>query len=89
MRLQPDEGQLEAQAHQGGAGGGQVRGGGAAGRRPGLPDGREAPKAGARGDAGLPTERAEPAPGAAADGQPAQQWGPDDAVQHLIAKTVS
>ena len=41
------------------------------------------------GDGGLPAERAEPAPGAAADGQPAQQWGPDDAVQHLIEKMVS
>ncbi len=26
---------------------------------------------------------------AAADGQPAQQWGPDNAVQHLNAKTFS
>ena len=75
--------------HQGGAGGGQAGGGGAAGRFLGLPDGREAPEAGARGDASLPAERAEPASGSAADGEPAQQWGPDDAVQHLIAKTVS
>jgi len=72
------------QAQQGGAGGGQAGGGGAAGRRSGLPNGREAPEAGARGDAGFPAERAEPAPGAAANGQPAQQWGPDDAVQHLM-----
>ena len=61
----------------------------AIGLNPGLPDGHEAPEAGARGDACLPEQRAEPAAGAAADGQPAQQWGPDDAVQHLNAKTVS
>jgi hypothetical protein len=75
----------EVQAHQGGAGGGQARGGGAAGRRPGLPDGREAPEAGARGDAGVPEQRAEPAAGAAADGQPDRERRPDDTVQHLTS----
>ena len=59
---------------------------GAMGLNPGLPDGREAPEAGARGDAGLLAERAELAPGAAADGQPAQQWRSDDAVQHLTVR---
>ena len=54
------------------------------GLNPELPDGREAPEAGARGDAGLPEQRAEPAAGAAADGEPAREWWPDDAVQHLM-----
>ena len=86
MCLHADEGKLKAQAHQDGAGGGQAGGGGASGRRLGLPDGREAPEAGARRDAGLPAERAEPAPGAAADGQPAREWRSDDAVQHLTVR---
>ena len=52
------------------------------GTNPELPDGREAPEAGARRDAGLPEP--EPAAGAAADGQPARERRPDDAVQHLM-----
>jgi hypothetical protein len=54
------------------------------GLNPGLPDGREAPEIGARGDAGLPEQRAEPAAeAAAADGQPALKRRPDNEVQHL------
>lgn len=34
----------------------------------------------------FPTERAESATGAAADGEPAQQWRSDDAVQHLTVR---
>ena len=50
----------------------------------GLPDGSEAPKAGARGDAGLHEQRAEPAASEAAHGQPARAQRADDAVQHLM-----
>ena len=58
------------------------------GLNPGLPDGCEAPEAGARGDAGLPEQRAESAAGAAADGQPTREWRPDDVVQHMIIWTL-
>ncbi len=61
---------------------------GAMGLNPELPDGREAPEAGARGDAGLPEQRAEPAAGAAVDGQPTREWWPDDVVQHMISWTL-
>ena len=58
------------------------------GRRPGLPDGREATEAGARGDAGLPEQRADSAAGVALDGQPVRVRGADDAVQHLMTWTL-
>ena len=54
------------------------------GLNPGLPCGREAPEAGACGDAGLPEQRAEPAAGAAAHGQPTRKRRADVAVQHLM-----
>ena len=50
----------------------------------GLPDGCEAPEAGAREDAGVPEQRAEQAACAAAHGQPARKRRADDAVQHLM-----
>ncbi len=54
------------------------------GYNPELPNGLEAPEARARGDSGLPEQRAEPAAGAVAHGQPAWKRRADDAVQHLM-----
>ena len=85
-----NEDKLEKKEDQGGARRGQVGGRGYAKWHLSLPAGGEAPKAGARRDAGLPAERAELAPSAAAaDAQPASQRWPDDAVQYLKVEIAS